>query len=100
MSTEWCRIVDLGLGARRTGVTFPGLKPFRTELILSSYLSYALARVQLAHAGNLQFAGILLSGHQHRSPPFNVAGPLNFLAHFWGAVHILFPCPIRVETGN
>jgi hypothetical protein len=31
----------------------PGLQPLRTELILSSYLRHALARVQLAHAGNL-----------------------------------------------
>jgi hypothetical protein len=30
----------------------------------------------LAHRSNLQFTGILLSGHQHCSPPFNVAGPL------------------------
>ena len=31
-------------------------------------------------------------GHQHCSPPFNVAGPLNRLSHFWGALH-LSPLP-------
>jgi hypothetical protein len=33
--------------------------------------------VDLAHRSYLQFTGIFLSGHQHCSPPFNVAGPLS-----------------------
>jgi hypothetical protein len=34
------------------------------------------------HRGDLQFTGILLSGHQHNSPPFNVAGPLTWCLTF------------------
>src|SRR5215470_5807962 len=40
------------------------------------YFRYALPGVQLAHGSNLQLAGILLSGHKHCSPPFNVTCPL------------------------
>src|SRR6516225_6857956 len=55
----------------------PGLQPIRTDLIHARHLGHTLSRVELAHDGNLQFAGILLSGHKHCSPPFNVIGPLN-----------------------
>src|SRR2546423_13531403 len=41
-----------------------------------SYLSHTLSRVHIAHRSDLQFPGILLSGHKHCSPPFNVIGPL------------------------
>src|ERR1700739_3898979 len=36
-------------------------QPFGNELILTGPLGHALARVQLAHAGDLQFTGIFLS---------------------------------------
>src|ERR1700680_4626248 len=47
-----------------------------TELIQASHLRHTFSGVDLAHRSQLQFTGILLSGHQHCSPPFNVAGPL------------------------
>src|ERR1700730_18000905 len=34
------------------------------------------------HRGDLQFTRILLSGHQHSSPPFNVAAPLTWCLTF------------------
>src|SRR5262249_660306 len=57
-------------------LTSPGLQPFRTYLVGARHLPYAFPRVQLAHRGDFQFAGMLLSGHKHCSPPFNVIGPL------------------------
>src|SRR4029077_8393119 len=57
-------------------LTSPGLQPFRTYLVGARHLPYAFPRVQLAHRCDFQFAGILLSGHKHCSPPFNVIGPL------------------------
>jgi hypothetical protein len=48
-----------------TPLAFPVLQPFGTDLILTGHLGHAFARVQLAHASNLQFTGIFLSGHQH-----------------------------------
>src|SRR5215469_13665739 len=55
----------------------PGFQSIWADLIHARYLSHTLSRVELAHRGNLQFAGILLSGHKHCFPPFNVIGPLN-----------------------
>src|SRR5215475_6996658 len=66
-----------------TPLTFPVLQPLGADLILTGHLGHTLARVQLAHASHFQFAGIFLSGHQHRSPLFTVAGPLISCLSFW-----------------
>src|SRR5438552_17815394 len=39
-------------------------------------MRHTLSCIQLAHRRDFQFAGILLSGHLHCSPPFNVNCPL------------------------
>src|ERR1700722_11208990 len=39
-------------------------------------MRHTLACIQLAHRRDFQLAGILLSGHIHCSPPFNVNCPL------------------------
>src|SRR5438445_3871556 len=62
--------------ALRSPLAFPGLQSLETELIHASHLRDTLSGVDLSHRSYLQFTGILLSGHQHGSPPFNVAGPL------------------------
>jgi hypothetical protein len=54
-------------------------------------ISATLSGVNLSHRSNLQFTGILLSGHQHGSPPFNVAGPLISCLTF--GVHSTTPLP-------
>src|SRR5436853_1274574 len=57
-------------------LAFPDLQPSGTELIHASHLGHTLSGVDLPHCGDLQFPGILLSGHKHCSPPFNVICPL------------------------
>src|SRR5260370_39183031 len=77
-------------------LAFPGLQSLGTELIHASHLRVTLSGVDLSHRSYLQFTGILLSGHQHGSPPFNVAGPLisclTFGVHSTNAVP--FPRPL------
>src|SRR5947207_15684909 len=58
--------IQPGLGARPfagkcqltfgTPLALPRLQPFGTHLVLTGHFGYALARVQLAHARDLQFA--------------------------------------------
>src|SRR5207237_4697417 len=76
-------------------LAFPGLQSLGTELIHASHLRDTLSGVDLPHHSYLQFTGILLSGHQHGSPPFNVAGPLisclTFGVHSSYAVRIHYP---------
>src|SRR5439155_20064796 len=78
-------------------LAFPGLQSLGTELIHASHLRDTLSGVDLPHHSYLQFTGILLSGHQHGSPPFNVAGPLisclTFGVHSTNAVPSPAPHP-------
>src|SRR5437899_7003789 len=76
---------------------FPGLQSLGTELIHASHLRDTLSGVDLPHRSYLQFTGILLSGHQHGSPPFNVAGPLISCLTF--GVHSTSPSPAQLCRG-
>src|SRR5215469_10300699 len=69
----------------------PGHQSIGTYLISARHFRCALARVQLAHNGNLQLAGILLSGHKHCSPPFNVIGPLTSCLNLGVQSNVLRP---------
>src|SRR5256886_9010540 len=75
-------------------LAFPGLQSLGTELIHASHLRDTLSGVDLPHHSYLQLTGILLSGHQHGSPPFNVAGPLISCLTF-GVHSIRLPRPPR-----
>ena len=95
--------IQFGLGLRtlarkrqfalRSPLASPRLQPLRTELIHASHLRHTFSGVDLAHRSQLQFTGILLSGHQHCSPPFNVAGPL--IACLIFGVHSSHHCHLR-----
>src|ERR1700758_4875443 len=62
--------------AFRTPLTSPDLEPFGTDLILAGHVRDTVSCVQFAHGGDFQFTGILLPGHFHCAPPFNVNCPL------------------------
>src|SRR5256886_2458030 len=79
-------------------LAFPGLQSLGTELIHASHLRDTLSGVDLPHHSYLQFTGILLSGHQHGSPPFNVAGPLISCLTF--GVHSKCPLPLQPIPKN
>jgi hypothetical protein len=64
-----------GQVAFRAPLASPSLQPLGAELIHASHFRHTLSGIDLAHRSYLQFTGIFLSGHQHCSPPFNVAGP-------------------------
>src|SRR6266540_68394 len=69
------------------------------RLWLATRLSRSpVAWTELIHASHLQFTGILLSGHQHGSPPFNVAGPLISCLTF-GVHSTLLPSPFLDRPG-
>src|SRR5215469_201745 len=67
----WKRQLTLG-----PPLTFPDLQSPGTDLILPGHLRPALSRLELAHGSDFEFTGILLPGHLHCSPPFNVSCPL------------------------
>src|SRR5260370_41598034 len=73
---DWDAYVGYVFQNLNTFIVNLGLQSLGTELIHASHLRVTLSAVDLSHRSYLQFTGILLSGHQHGSPPFNVAGPL------------------------
>src|SRR5580698_3329977 len=89
LSSTLLTLARKGQLAYRAPLASPSLQSLGAELIHASYLRHAFSGVDLAHRSQLQFTGIFLSGHQHCSPPFNVAGPL--IACLIFGVHSMLP---------